>query len=422
MQSASSPSRKFPIRHIPFMGVIQVVQDALALGYDSLDPNWSNLGQGQPEVGEIPGAPERFSQLSIDAAEQAYGPVEGSLALRKAVAAHVNRLYRQGKKSRYTEENVVICPGGRTALTRLTASLDRIRLGYFVPDYSAYEDLLHTFEQVSCFKIELPAASGFSLTPEEVAERVREKALEALLISNPCNPTGRVMRGVELQAWLQMGRDRNLGLIFDEFYSHFIYEGDSPAEAGVSAAAFIDDVDEEPVFIVDGLTKNFRYPGWRVGWLLGPKEAVKNFIAAGSFVDGGLNHPIQKAAVAVLETARADQEIRAVRQEFSFKRNLTLRRLKAMGLDFPREPEGTFYAFASVANLPKPLDTAEGFYREALKNRVLTVPGPYFDIQVDKEKKEKSFLRNFLRFSYGPPRDNLVAGLDRLEKMIENFR
>ena len=79
-------------REVPFMGVIRVVVEASKLGYTAEDPNWSNLGQGQPEVGELPGAPPRYDQIHIPVHDNAYGPVEGLGELREAVAGHYNRL------------------------------------------------------------------------------------------------------------------------------------------------------------------------------------------------------------------------------------------------------------------------------------------------------------------------------------------
>jgi aspartate/methionine/tyrosine aminotransferase len=65
--------------------------------------------------------------------------------------------------------------------------------------------------------------------------------------------------------------------------------------------------------------------------------------------------------------------------------------------------KGTFYAFGSVGNLPAPLNTGEGFMREAFKHRVLTVPGEYFDVNPNREREGRSPLTEYVRFSYGPP-------------------
>jgi len=427
-ETAHSPAAAF--RDLPFMGVIRVNNEAAKVGYKMGDPSWSNLGQGQPEVGELAGAPARFSELKVDLADHAYGPVEGLPELRDAVAAHYNRLYRVGKKSQYSRENVAIGPGGRAALTRIGAALASCRLGYFTPDYTAYEDLLTAFGMIRPCHFELRADQGFRVQPAALEDKAVSREVNALLISNPCNPTGVAIAGAVLRAWVEMARGRGITLLMDEFYSHYAYMPDgsaAPGAAGVSAAPFVDDVNEDAVLLVDGLTKCFRYPGWRVGWVVGPREVIQRCTAAGSFLDGGPSRPIQRAAIEVLKPARADQELQAVRREFAAKRKLTIDALSALGVTFPAGlgagpaktvRHGTFYVFGDVSKLPKPLNTGEGFMREAFKHRVLTVPGEYFDVNPAHARPGPSPLAGFVRFSFGPPRDNLVAGLSRLTEMV----
>src|SRR3954468_7975714 len=93
-------------RQLPFMGVIRVNVEAMKIGYRMGDPAWCNLGQGQPEVGELAGAAGPLSSFEIEPSDHAYGPVEGIPALRDAIAAHYNRLYRRGQASQYSAANV----------------------------------------------------------------------------------------------------------------------------------------------------------------------------------------------------------------------------------------------------------------------------------------------------------------------------
>lgn len=410
-------------RDLPFMGVIRVNNEAAKVGYRMGDPAWSNLGQGQPEVGDIPGAPPRHSRIELEPSDHAYGPVEGLTELRELVAEHYNRLFRRGAASRYTADNVAIAAGGRLALSRCGAALDKRRIGYFTPDYTAYEDLITTFDRIGPAHIELRPESGLRIDPADLDRRVERDRLDALLISNPCNPTGVVVEGPELAAWVEMSRRRGCTLLMDEFYSHYVYRGGRPGPGPVSAAEFVEDVNRDPVVIFDGLTKCFRYPGWRVGWVVAPRGVIETITAAGSFLDGGPGRPIQRAALAVLEPARADQETAAVRAHFADKHRITITRLKEVGVEFPveRSPvQGTFYAWGSVARLPEPLNDGVGFMREAFRHRVLTVPGEYFDVNPGRERSGRSPLSAFVRFSFGPPKPNLEAGLDRLAEMIRS--
>jgi hypothetical protein len=120
-------------RAVPRTGVIYVTREAVARGFTPGDPNWCNLGQGQPETGDLPGAPPRVHAASIDVDDRKYAPVVGLFELRAAVADLYNRLYRLGMPSQYTAENVCISGGGRAALTRAAASLGHINLGHLLP-------------------------------------------------------------------------------------------------------------------------------------------------------------------------------------------------------------------------------------------------------------------------------------------------
>jgi aspartate/methionine/tyrosine aminotransferase len=129
-------NRPWPaFRDAPYMGVIHVVTEAARLGFVNGHPDWSNLGQGQPEVGDIDGAPARLNAMELERGDHAYGPIGGTDALRQAVADHYNRLFRRGHREKYSASNVAIASGGRLALSRLLAALNDVRIGYQTPDY-----------------------------------------------------------------------------------------------------------------------------------------------------------------------------------------------------------------------------------------------------------------------------------------------
>src|SRR3954468_15484072 len=200
--SPTVPSTLQAFRSVPRTGVVYVTQEATARGYKTGHPEWSNLGQGQPETGPLPGAPPRVSSIEIDPADHYYAPVAGIRELREAVAALYNRLYRRGMPSQYTAENVAISGGGRAALTRAVASLDRVNLGHFLPDYTAYEELLDIFRLVTPIPILLPRESGYRFTADDFRSEVLGRGLSVLLFSNPLNPMGKLVSGQELADWI----------------------------------------------------------------------------------------------------------------------------------------------------------------------------------------------------------------------------
>jgi aspartate/methionine/tyrosine aminotransferase len=413
------------LREVPYMGVIWVVHEASKLGFTNGHPDWCNLGQGQPEVGTMEGAPPRIESVSMRPEDHAYGPLGGTLELRTRIAEHYNRLYRRGKtgqRSQYGPENVCVASGGRLALTRAFAALGAVNVGYQLPDYTAYEDMfeLH-LARLHPVPVRAREQDGFLVPPARLEEAIVERGLAAFVLSNPCNPTGNVIQGADLARLVAVARERGVTMLLDEFYSHFLYTKDGKAGAGpVSAAPFVEDVERDPVILFDGLTKSFRYPGWRVGWAVGPSAMIETMARTASSIDGGPSRIAQRAAMEALEPARADQETRALREGFVKKRNLLVERLKAIGIRFAREPESTFYGWASLEGLPEPLNDAMPFFHRALERKVMTVPGEFFDVNPGKRRRGESPYRRWMRFSFGPPMANLEMGLDRLEKMVRS--
>jgi N-succinyldiaminopimelate aminotransferase len=341
---------------VPRTGVIYVTTEAAARGWKRGDPEWANLGQGSPETGELAGAPPRVEGLKFDKQDFSYAPVAGVYELREAVAKLYNHLYRQGKRSQYTAENVAISGGGRVALTRAVAALGPVNLGHFLPDYTAYEELLSLFRRFTPIPILLSRSKGYAFSPDDLRREILGRGMGALLISNPMNPTGTLIHGEELGAWVKTARDLDCSLLLDEFYSHYVWQ---PGATGPeSAARYVEDVDRDPVVIFDGLTKNWRYPGWRVTWTVAPKHVIESVASAGSFLDGGGNAPLQRAAIPLLDPNLAAQESQAIRASFMEKRAKVLAALPGIGLTLDREPEGTFYAWASLKKLPPPSTTA----------------------------------------------------------------
>ena len=418
-----STQRQGPFREIPYMGVIWVVAEAMKRGFYNGHPDWSNLGQGQPEVGEMEGAPPRIKTFSIEDRDQAYGPLNGTQEFRETIANHYNLLFRKDKTSKYTADNVSVAMGGRLVLTRVFSTMGNINLGYQVPDYTAYEDMIN-YQAGRVHPVLVPTREedNFSIPGHRFSHVVRDHKLDAYLFSNPCNPTGHVVRDEELEEYVNVASAENCALVADEFYSHFIYNGDSPEEGPVSAAQYVKDVDKDPVIIIDGLTKSFRYPGWRIGWVIGPKDIIDNMNRAASAIDGGPSQPIQRAALQVLEPQRAKTDTDALRKVFSRKRNLMIRCLRDNGILCQAESNGTFYVWADISQLPEPINDAYVFFTEALKRKVMTVPGPFFDIAPGDQSKEDSPFKQHLRFSFGPDEDNMKMGLARITEMIQSFR
>ncbi len=403
-------------RSVPRTGVIYVTSEAERAGYRAGDKEWCNLGQGQPETGPLPGAPARVSQTSFGVDELEYAPVAGLWEVREAVASMYNQLFRRGLPSQYSAENVAISGGGRVSIMRACAAMGSINLGHFLPDYTAYEELLDVFRRFTPIPILLDPEQGYDFSLEQLRREILGRGLGALLMSNPCNPTGKAVLGPELGAWVATARELDCTLLMDEFYSHYVWR---EGRALMSAAEFVEDVDRDPVVIFDGLTKNWRYPGWRVTWTIGPKKAIEAVSSAGSFLDGGGSRPMQRAALEVLTAEHAQEEAVALRAAFRQKRDIMLDGLRSIGVRFEREPDGTFYAWGNLAGLPEGLRTGPELFRAALEHKVIVVPGQFFDVDPGQRRMGRpSRFGGYARFSFGPSVDVIERAVERLKRVV----
>jgi aspartate/methionine/tyrosine aminotransferase len=414
-------------RPVPFTGVIYVMAEAARSGYRYGHPDWCNLGQGMPETGPLPGAPPRVDRVEIALDDQEYAPVPGIPELRQAVAALYNSLYRQGKASQYTERNVCICGGGRASLTRAVAALGQVNLGHFLPDYTAYEELLDVFKLFTSIPILLDGARGYEFTLEDLRREITGRGLSAVLLSNPNNPTGKVIRGSELEGWVNTARELQCSLLLDEFYSHYVWSdplaGAPDAEAPVSAARYVEDVDRDPVVLFDGLTKNWRYPGWRCTWIVAPRAVIDAVSSTGSFLDGGGSKPLQRSAVPLLAPELVRAETAAIRRAFLRKKAVMQEALTGCGMRLDMEPQGTFYCWADVSRLPPAINDGRSFLKAALKEKVICVPGEFFDINPGKRRSGRpSRFRQYVRFSFGPEEASVVEGVRRIQQMVAAAR
>ena len=406
-------------RPVPRTGVIFVTTEAGKRGYKPGDPSWCNLGQGQPETGDLPGAPARITEVPTHVDDLEYAPVPGIWELREAIASLYNRLYRKGMGSQYAAENVSISGGGRASLTRAAAALGQINLGHFLPDYTAYEELLDIFKAFTSIPILLEGERGYGFTADDLRREIQGRGLSALLFSNPCNPTGKLVQGEELARWVKVAREQDCALMIDEFYSHYVWTarpGTLPLE---SAARYVEDVNRDPVVLFDGLTKNWRYPGWRTTWTVGPRQVIDAVASAGSFLDGGGSRPLQRAAIPLMEEDHVRAETLATHAVFREKRDRLLSRLERLGVRTDRAPDGTFYVWGNVSGLPAPLNEGMGFFRAALERKVITVPGEFFDVNPGKRRSPRgSRFKNYVRFSFGPAMATLERATSALEEMI----
>ena len=174
--------------------------------------------------------------------------------------------------------------------------------------------------------------------------------------------------------------------------------------------------------MMQGMTKRMRLPGWRIAWILGPKEFIKAIGSCGSYLDGGANVAFQEAAIPMLEPNLIKREMVALQTHFLEKRDFVIQRLKEIGFKFnPNNiPDSTFYIWLDLSGLPDGINDGLSFFAEILKEKVIVVPGIFFDLNPSKRRDLfDSPCHHFVRLSYGPKIETLKKGLDGIERVVK---
>lgn len=274
-----------------------------------------------------------------------------------------------------------------------------------------------TCNQFAAIPSPLAESDNYHIHPDKIAEEIA-RGTSVILTSNPRNPTGQVVKNPELAEIQDICRDRAT-LIMDEFYGGYNYTSDCDGTT-VSAADNVEDVDEDDVLLIDGLTKRFRLPGWRIAWVVGPKEFISAIGSCGSYLDGGANVPFQEAAIPMLEPDNVRREMKALQTHFKAKRDYVLGRLKEIGFKITNVPDSTFYIWLDLSGLPTSISDGLNFFQKCLQEHVIVVPGIFFDLNPAKRRDLfDSPCHHFVRLSYGPKMATLEKGLDGIARIVK---
>jgi len=305
-------------------------------------------------------------------------------------------------------------------------------VGFFSPDYTAYEQALGLFQRITPSVYLHRNPNEATMSPEAFEFETVGRGIGAVLLSNPANPTGQSIEGEALAEYVDIARRHEVAVIMDEFYSHYYYDGPDRSDdledetdwpKTVSSARYIDDVNRDPILIVNGLTKNWRTPGFRCCWVVAPAPIVEMLGSAGSFLDGGTNAPLQQLALPLMDLDFTRRDAWALQTHFKKKRDFLLAELSSLGINVKFEPTATFYIWADLSNLPPPLNDCLVFLEECVKNKIIIVPGLFFDVNPRSVRHvQQSKCIGNVRFSYGPTFENLRVGMANMKAMVDKFK
>jgi aspartate/methionine/tyrosine aminotransferase len=366
----------------PFLAV-EVAERAGALERAGVDV--VHLEYGEPDF-EAPPVVRDALEKALKDGRARYTHSLGLVELREAIADHYARTY--GVK--VSPDQVLVTPGTSPAMLLLFGHLldpgDEVVLSN--PYYACYPNFIRYADGVPV-EVDTTEADRFQYRPEAIRERLGART-KAIVVNSPANPTGSVLAPERMAAIAALAGERGVPIVSDEIY-HGLTEGGRDR----SILEFTD-----RAFVLNGFSKAFAMTGWRLGWVIAPREhaRVLQTLYGNFFIS--TNEFVQWAGVAALREA-ADETVR-FRRIFAERRRVMVDGLRAVGLGVGFEPEGAFYVLANARRLTG--DSVAFAYEILERAHVAVTPGRAFG----------SNAEGYLRFSYASSVERIREGLRRL--------
>ncbi len=353
-----------------------------------------SLGVGEPDF-ETPWHITEEGIYSLEQGRTFYTSNQGLPELREEISKWNKRKYNLD----YSKDEIVVTCGGSEAIDiALRACInpgDEVII--LEPNYVCYEPDIILAGGVP-IKIQLKNENEFRLTSEELESVITPKT-KILLINYPNNPTGAIMNKSDLEKIAKVIIKHDLLVISDEIYSELTYSGN---HFSIGALPNM----RERSIIINGFSKSYAMTGWRLGYVMGPKEIMDQMKKIHQFVVMSAPTISQYAGIEALRNG--DQDIEKMKKEYDKRRKYLLKEFNRLGLPC-FEPKGAFYTFPYVGKYGM---SSEEFATDLLsKERVVVVPGTAFG-----ESGE-----GFVRISYAYSLDALKEAIKRIEKYLKTL-
>lgn len=318
-------------------GSLTVAIDSLAKQMIADGKDVVSLGAGEPDF-PTPKPIQDAGCKAITEGKTRYTAPVGILDLRKAVAKKL----KDENRLDYQPEQIIMTSGAKHAVFNSLAALvnpgDQVLIP--APYWVTYPELVRWLGGEPVI-LNTTKESGFKISAEQLRAACNEKT-KAILLNNPCNPTGAVYSKSELQELAKVIVEKDIYCISDEVYEYFTY-----GDEFVSAAAF--EGMAERTIVINGFSKSHCMTGWRIGYNAAPK-AIASIIA--KIQSQATHHPsnvAQYAAIGALEMDKSNVE--AMQKAFLKRRNFMVTQMESIMNQKVREPEGAFYLFLPVESL-----------------------------------------------------------------------
>ena len=346
-----------------------------------------HMEAGEPDFKTAP-AVQAAACRALDQGLIRYTPAGGIAALRERIAA----FYAERYGIAIGPERVLVTPGASGGLLLAFALLAEQGRSFMLadPGYPCNAQFLRLLE-ARAQRVRVDESTNFQLTAELVREHWQADTAGVLLAS-PANPTGAVVPPAEMAAICTAVRELGGELIVDELYHGLTYGFEAETVLSI----------DDRALVMNSFSKYFGMTGWRLGWLVGPADAVAEMekIAQNLFISPPTLSQYAALAAFEPESIALFEERRA---EFGKRRDLLVSGLRELGFGIHRAPEGAFYVYADAGHLTD--DSFDWCWSLLEEDRIAATPGADFS---------RFDGRRYVRFSY-------TTGLDRIELALERL-
>ncbi len=367
--------------------------------------------QGRPVIGFGAGEPdfptpdyivEAAAAATHVVANHRYTPTPGLPELREAIVAKTKR----DSNYEITADQVLVTNGGKQAVYQAFATIinegDEVLLP--APYWTTYPECIKLAGGVSV-EVFADETQNYLVSVEQL-EAARTSKTKAILFCSPSNPTGSVYSQEQVKAIGEWALKNNIWVISDEIYEHLLYDGASAPSMPVVVPGLAD-----TCIILNGVAKTYAMTGWRVGWMIGPKDVIKAATNLQSHLTSNVSNVSQRAAIAALTGDL--KAVHAMGEAFNRRRALIVGLLNEIPGFVCPTPTGAFYVYPSVKGVlgktirgKTPTTSAELATLLLEEVEVAAVPGEAFG------------PCGYLRFSYATSDADIVEGIGRIKKLL----
>ena len=360
------------------------------------------FGAGEPDFP----TPDYIVNSAVEAAKVAanhrYTPAAGLPELRDAIVKKTKR----DSNYEITSDQVLVTNGGKQAVYQAFASIldpgDEVILPS--PYWTTYPECIKLAGGVSV-EVFADESQNYLVSVEQL-EKVRTPKTKVLLFCSPSNPTGSVYSPEQVKAIGNWALANGLWVVADEIYEHLLYDGATAPSICVAVPALSD-----RTIIINGVAKTYAMTGWRVGWMIGPKDVIKAATNLQSHLSSNVSNISQRAAITALSGDLS--AVHKMGEAFDRRRKLIVKLLNEIpGVSCPN-PTGAFYVYPSVKGVlgkeirgKRPKTSAELATLILEEVEVAAVPGEAFGPS------------GYLRFSYALGDEDIVEGIGRVKKLL----